>query len=973
MSNLRLALQVDGNAEGAKAALKDTTRGLNETTAAVGRHEVAAGQDARQADIEAKRIRDVGDALVFERAQLARSSEQQAVHNELRRAGVTLASQEGKAIAAAVTDIQRFHAAKERASRVTVTNDALAFERAQLSRSSEQQAVHNALRRAGVTLASQEGQAISANVIEIERMRAARDKANKSSLLNNESIEKFTRVASVAGGQVGGLVGQVGGLFVGASRLGIAVTVATVALAATAAAAGAATVAYAKLESQQARYANQLAATGFASGKTVDGLRRSSNALGGVGTQSLDDIREAQSELVRYRAVTEDTFDRALVSAQKLANLGYVPLKEATAAYGQAIKDPIEGLQALEAAGLQFSAAEKETIRRLTESGQAAKAVNEIFRVSESQLGGANARSADTLSSAYGRLKNSGQQLLEGFGKEISEALRLKAALNGAAEATDAATKANERRKQSGGGAMATAAGIDTSIPGWENVPVNPAARTAEQRRIYNIEPDLDLTGEGRAPRSREEGLRDYYRRGGTVTTSRGRVTPQSVNESDTQAFNGFQDRIRISAEAASRIDDVTNALTRETEAAKLNETGQAQLDARRRAQVDAVNSENAVIREKAKRVDDLTAALARERFMTQTRAQFIGATASLKIEADTLGMTAGKAAAYRYEQEKLADARARGIPLTEKETSELSRQAEAIGSLTQRTASLRLERELTFERSQIARSPTEARVAQELRGAGIDANSDEGRRLGDVIRTNEALKTTKELFTDITTGGLRDLRAGLAEGRNFFDALGNAGLNALGKISDKLLDMAAQNLVAKAFGSGGGGGIGGIFSSLFGGKGSGGAGPVNVVGAAGDMPVPTFMAEGGRMGGGNWAVVGERGWELMQTHHGGGVSVYSHEKSKRMLGGSAPALPGFAGGGYFGPPPAAPSRLEGAGAPVVHVHPAAPGETFDVRQNSDGSLSLIGRMIDDKLEGFSRHVLPSRLEQIGQDPRRLG
>src|ERR1044072_3896806 len=173
-------------------------------------------------------------------------------------------------------------------------------------------------------------------------------------------------------------------------------------------------VAYAKLEAQQARYANQLAATGYASGKTVDGLRRQSGALGGVGTQSLDDIRDAQSELVRYRAVTEDTFDRALTSAQKLANLGYVPLKEATAAYGQAIKNPIEGLQALEAAGLEFSATEKEMIRRLTETGEAAKAVNEIFKISESQLGGANARSADTLSASYGRLKHRSEELLEG-------------------------------------------------------------------------------------------------------------------------------------------------------------------------------------------------------------------------------------------------------------------------------------------------------------------------------------------------------------------------------------------------------------------------------------------------------------------------------------------------------------------------------------------------------------------------------
>lgn len=78
------------------------------------------------------------------------------------------------------------------------------------------------------------------------------------------------------------------------------------------------------------------------------------------------------------------------------------------------------------------------------------------------------------------------------------------------------------------------------------------------------------------------------------------------------------------------------------------------------------------------------------------------------------------------------------------------------------------------------------------------------------------------------------------------------------------------------------------------------------------------FRAQGGGVPAGQWAVVGERGAELMRAESGGGVTVFSNAQSKSMLG-----LPGFAAGGGFDasgrvlPPPIPPPILPPPAGPA--------------------------------------------------------
>ena len=54
---------------------------------------------------------------------------------------------------------------------------------------------------------------------------------------------------------------------------------------------------------------------------------------------------------------------------------------------------------------------------------------------------------------------------------------------------------------------------------------------------------------------------------------------------------------------------------------------------------------------------------------------------------------------------------------------------------------------------------------------------------------------------------------------------------------------------------------------------------------------------------------------------------------------------------------------------PQINIYPITPGSTFDTKQNDDGSISLIERMVDNKIKGYDR-ALPDRVAAIRSNPR---
>jgi hypothetical protein len=173
---------------------------------------------------------------------------------------------------------------------------------------------------------------------------------------------------------------------------------------------------------------------------------------------------------------------------------------------------------------------------------------------------------------------------------------------------------------------------------------------------------------------------------------------------------------------------------------------------------------------------------------------------AAQEAEALAIGGSVGMAAKLRTEFVLLEAAQQAGGDAATKYADKIKALSERAGAATQRLAELRLQSDIDFDRSQIGRDPTEAAVAARLRSVYGDTADLNGVAAGQ-LRVNEQLRVTRDLSADILSGGLKGIRADLQAGVGLWNALGNAGISALNKISDKLLDMAATNAVAAPIG----------------------------------------------------------------------------------------------------------------------------------------------------------------------------
>ncbi|WP_441232660.1 hypothetical protein [Bradyrhizobium sp. 1200_D9_N1_1] len=127
-----------------------------------------------------------------------------------------------------------------------------------------------------------------------------------------------------------------------------------------------------------------------------------------------------------------------------------------------------------------------------------------------------------------------------------------------------------------------------------------------------------------------------------------------------------------------------------------------------------------------------------------------------------------------------------------------------------------------------------------------------------------------------------------LRQGASAWDAFKSSGLDALGKIADKLASMAADKLFASAFGgSSGGGGL----LSLFGG--GGGGGTMSIAGdlgaGTGGLSFPMF-ASGTNSAPGGLSIVGEKGPELVNLPRG--AQVFNAGQTQGMLSGAGGGQP---------------------------------------------------------------------------------
>lgn len=164
----------------------------------------------------------------------------------------------------------------------------------------------------------------------------------------------------------------------------------------------------------------------------------------------------------------------------------------------------------------------------------------------------------------------------------------------------------------------------------------------------------------------------------------------------------------------------------------------------------DYIGAFNAAVIEQAKKnADDRLA----EAIKDQVKAEQ-DRIAELKLQIDIVGKTVGEVARLTTEFEALAAAKAAaaeaGRSLTQGEVERIRAYAAEVGKLTEQLAAKKAIDDLLFERAQLGRSAIDQKVYAGIRQAGLDINSDLGKRLATDIRINEELARQKEAFASI-------------------------------------------------------------------------------------------------------------------------------------------------------------------------------------------------------------------------------
>ncbi len=258
-----------------------------------------------------------------------------------------------------------------------------------------------------------------------------------------------------------------------------------------------------------------------------------------------------------------------------------------------------------------------------------------------------------------------------------------------------------------------------------------------------------------------------------------------------------------------------------------------------------------------------------------------------------------------------------------------------------------------------------ETQLLNEANQKGIDLSPAERDQLHakaeamSVLETNiKNVKEAMEFAKDVTKGFFSDFAQGIEDGKGFWKSFGDAALNALNKIVDKLLNDVIDALfqVNSAAGGGSSGFLGslmGIVGSLFGG---GDPGIISALGLArggvfengaqkfasgGVVDRPTaFGMSGGRTG-----LMGEAGPETIMP-------------IKRMGNGDmgiAATLPNMGRGNANNNQPQ-----------NVNINVNLSGVSGDKQIQA-----AVDKGVSDGLEKFSNHILPARVNEISSDPRR--
>ncbi|MBI1208024.1 MAG: hypothetical protein GC191_12145 [Azospirillum sp.] len=152
-----------------------------------------------------------------------------------------------------------------------------------------------------------------------------------------------------------------------------------------------------KAEQEHAELERAIRAAGAQSALTVKDLQDYATSLSRTTLATRDEVLSAGTALAKVHSVVGDAFRRTLELGTDLSAALGGELRGNVERLGRALEDPAKGLDDLVKAGIRFTEAEKETIRTLSDSGQAFAAQQAILNAVARDIGGSGAAEREGL------------------------------------------------------------------------------------------------------------------------------------------------------------------------------------------------------------------------------------------------------------------------------------------------------------------------------------------------------------------------------------------------------------------------------------------------------------------------------------------------------------------------------------------------------------------------------------------------
>src|SRR4051794_38144652 len=136
-----------------------------------------------------------------------------------------------------------------------------------------------------------------------------------------------------------------------------------------------------------------LASTKGAAGLTADQIKRMASSLQQVTNFSDETILQGQNMLLTFTRIGKDVFPQATEAMLNMSQALNQDLKTSALQLGKALNDPINSLDAMSRAGVQFTDEQKNMIKAMVEAGNIAGAQGIIMEELGRKVGG-SARAA---------------------------------------------------------------------------------------------------------------------------------------------------------------------------------------------------------------------------------------------------------------------------------------------------------------------------------------------------------------------------------------------------------------------------------------------------------------------------------------------------------------------------------------------------------------------------------------------------